>query len=297
MQNPRVLISIVNWMNYWDTIECVSLCKLQKYKNIEIAVIDNASQNNSIVKIKESHPDIVIIKSTSNNGFAAGHKKAYQYAKKKNFDVIWLLNPDARIFEETLVNLVDSYIKNGLAIYGSITVDTNGNNLSTENIPKGISGFKIEAQTITDKNLYQTDFVCGSSFFIPMEVTRKIGFISTRYFMYVEEVDYSYKAYKQGIYSYYVLNSQMTHEGEKSFEVSSNLEYIRIYYKIRNYIYFTLIIGKYPRRVIRINNGGMRAILRNAFQREDLKLHYHALGILHAYLGIMGRILNPNNFL
>ena len=298
MHYPKVLISIVNWMNYWDTIECVELCKNQDYKNIEIVVVDNASKNESIAKINESHRDIKIISSSSNNGFAAGHKKAYDYAKKKGIDVIWLLNPDAKIHQDTLSNLVEAYIKNGMAIYGSITIDKEGNNLSTGNLEKGIRGFKIERNTIiTDTNLFQIDYVCGSSFFIPMEIPRKIGFIPTQYFMYVEEVEFSYKAYNNGFLSYYVLDSKIEHEGEKSFEVSNDLQYVKTYYTSRNYLHFTLAIGKYPRRVIRINNGGMRAILKNAWQRNDMFLHYKALGVLHAYLGIMGKRINPDKFL
>jgi len=297
MQNPKILVSIVNWMNYWDTIECISLCKQQDYKNIEVIVVDNASKNDSISKIKEAHSDIKIISIKSNRGFAAGHKEAYKYAKKNNFDIIWLLNPDARIKNDTITTLVSAYSKNGLAIYGSITVDKNGNDISTVKKTKGIDGFKIETQEGKDENLLQVDFVSGSSFFIPMEIPRKIGFIPTKYFMYVEEVDFSYNAYQLGIPSYYVLNSKMEHEGAKSFEISNELQYIKTYYSIRNYIHFTLKIGKYSRRVIRINNGGMRAILKNAFQRKDMNLHYHALGVLHAYLGIMGRIINPERFL
>jgi hypothetical protein len=75
------------------------------------------------------------------------------------------------------------------------------------------------------------------------------------------------------------------------------LLYLKTYYKVRNYIYFTLKTGKYTRRIIRINHGGFRTMLRNALQRKNLELHYNALGVLHAYFGIMGRVLNPDTFL
>jgi len=60
-------------------------CKQADYKNIEVVVVDNASKNESISKIKEADSDI----------------KIYAYSK------------------------------NGLALNGSITVDKNGNDLST----------------------------------------------------------------------------------------------------------------------------------------------------------------------
>jgi len=293
----KVLVSIVNWMNYWDTIACIDQCKQQEYRDIEIVVVDNASVNESILKISEAHRDITIIKSRSNKGFAAGHKMAYEYAKKHSFDVIWLLNPDVEIYSDTLSTIIDAYKIHGLAIYGSITIDNDGNNKSLCNQSNGIKGFEITILPNTNADVYQTDFVSGSSFFIPMEVTDKIGFMSTCYFMYVEEVDYSFKAYKNGILSYYVLHSKIKHEGAKSFEVSPGLQYIKTYYKVRNYIYFTLKTRKYSRRVIRINHGGFRAMLRNALQRKNLELHYNAMGVLHAYFGITGRVLNPNDFL
>ena len=297
MQEPRVLISIVNWMNYWDTIECVSLCKKQAYANIEIVVVDNGSVNESVQKIKNSHPDIKLIETGKNLGFAGGHKKAYHYCKSRNFGAMWLMNPDARIFPDTLVKLVEAYLKYGKNIYGSITIDDKCRNLTIDQMPKGIAGFAIEKKEINDEKIFQTDFVSGASFFVPIKVFEKIGFISTKYFMYVEEVDFSYYAYRNNIFSYYVLDSKIMHEGEKSFEISEQLKWLKTYYSIRNYIYFTLKIKKYPRRVIRINNGGMRAIIKNCLQKTDMKKRYHAIGVLHAYLGIMGRYFNPQRFL
>lgn len=297
MDFPKVLISIVNWMNYWDTIACISLCKEQLYENIKIIVIDNASKNESVEKIKTAHPDVLLVRNKKNKGFAGGHILSYKYAIEKNFDVLWLLNPDTQIFKDTLVNLVKAYKNNKLAIYGSVNVDIQGNNILPNTI-NGIDGFDVENnEFIIDSSLKKASYVNGSSFFISKEIMMKLGFFSTKYFMYNEEVDYCYVAMKNKIPSYYVLNSKIFHEKSKSFALSDKLQYVKDYYLTRNFIYFAIKNKIFSRKVICANNGGLNAVLKNVFQKKNLQLHYYALGVLHGCFGLRGKIVNPNNFL
>ena len=50
---PRVVIIILNWNGWADTIECLeSLYKIE-YSNYNLILVDNASNDDSIEKIKE----------------------------------------------------------------------------------------------------------------------------------------------------------------------------------------------------------------------------------------------------
>jgi len=53
MNTPKVSIVILNWNGWADTVECLESLYRITYKNYEVIVVDNASSNNSIDKIKE----------------------------------------------------------------------------------------------------------------------------------------------------------------------------------------------------------------------------------------------------
>lgn len=50
---PRVSIIILNWNGWRDTIECLESLYRITYSNYDVILVDNASQNDSIEKIKE----------------------------------------------------------------------------------------------------------------------------------------------------------------------------------------------------------------------------------------------------
>lgn len=50
---PKVIIIILNWNGWKDTIECLESIYQVNYSNYDIIVVDNNSQDNSLQKIKE----------------------------------------------------------------------------------------------------------------------------------------------------------------------------------------------------------------------------------------------------
>jgi len=51
--SPRVSIIILNWNGWKDTIECLDSLFRTDYQNFEVLVLDNGSEDDSLVKIKE----------------------------------------------------------------------------------------------------------------------------------------------------------------------------------------------------------------------------------------------------
>ena len=119
---PSVLIIVLNWMKYEDTINCVnSLLKLS-YTNFKIILVDNHSLNESVEVLEKTFPDILLVKSSENNGYAAGNKIGVNYALKNNFDAVWILNNDCTVRPDSLSELVESYKRNGNALYSNLTL-------------------------------------------------------------------------------------------------------------------------------------------------------------------------------
>ena len=67
----RACIVILNYQNYWDTINCVeSFQKLYPSSgDYEIVIVDNHSKNDSLEELRTKLENVTIIESTENRGY------------------------------------------------------------------------------------------------------------------------------------------------------------------------------------------------------------------------------------
>src|SRR5688572_23710308 len=121
--SPRVLISVLNWNNAEITLRGLSALASLDYANCEIIVVDNASTDGSVQRIRAAHPDLSLIVSPENNGYAAGNELALKLALAEGADLFWILNPDALVAPDTLTEMVSAYQRGGDALYGSVPLD------------------------------------------------------------------------------------------------------------------------------------------------------------------------------
>lgn len=63
MGNPQVAIIILNWNGWKDTVECLESLFQIDYSNYKVIILDNASKDNSLEKIREYCEGKLIIKS------------------------------------------------------------------------------------------------------------------------------------------------------------------------------------------------------------------------------------------
>jgi len=64
MKNPKVAIIILNWNGWKDTIECLESLYQIDYPNYNVIVLDNASKDNSLGKIREYCEGRLIVQSS-----------------------------------------------------------------------------------------------------------------------------------------------------------------------------------------------------------------------------------------
>ncbi len=98
-----ISVLIVNW-NTRDLLRaCLhSLDKITLQH--EIIVVDCASSDESAVMVAREFPDVRLVASNENLGFAVGNNRAYEIARG---EWIWLLNPDTEIYADAAEILVD----------------------------------------------------------------------------------------------------------------------------------------------------------------------------------------------
>lgn len=98
-----VSIIIVNWNGLRWLKMCLPSLQKQRYKSIEIILVDNASTDGSIAWAQKNHPGVKIIRNNENLGFAEANNVGYRVAKGK---YVLLLNNDTIVQPDFLVELV-----------------------------------------------------------------------------------------------------------------------------------------------------------------------------------------------
>ena len=298
----KVLISVLNYNNFESTKKCVFSILDCSLNNIEIYIVDNNSPDKSYQKLKDLFNELKVVKSKFNNGYAAGHKIAVNYAIENKFDFIWVLNNDLTVRKESLQELLLAYNSYGTGIYGSITLKSENPdvvNFGGGNTDNTIEAFDYNAyedcllEDYYKKTIFRkVQSVEGSSMLIPLEIIKKYGFMREDLFMYGEETDYCYRLKKLGISSFIVPESVVVHKGAESLKKSKHLE---SYYRRRNILYFEkehygVSIFKNIKKI-----AGLLPIIKfflkqMSYIKQNKDLYYLNLACIHALIGKKGKL-------
>ena len=125
----NVLVVVLNYKGWEDTIKCLGSLKKQTYSDFQIYLIDNNSSNGSVEKlspIAEGDDQIVFDMQPTNTGFTGGVNIGIQYAIDNGFDAVALFNNDAQADKDWLKNLVESAAKTGAAITTGLLLSEDG---------------------------------------------------------------------------------------------------------------------------------------------------------------------------
>ncbi|MBZ0303662.1 MAG: glycosyltransferase family 2 protein [Anaerolineae bacterium] len=313
---PKVCISILNWNRYELTIRCLEALATLDYPNYFIVVVDNASTDASIERIRAAFPDVFIIQSETNLGYAGGNELALNYAlADAGTDLFWILNNDARPDPQTLTTLVKVYQQVGDAIYGGVALTSDSLpgswrlNMPLRNISlrlqlrfgRDTHGKPFDAYFPTRQPRI-VDYVAGSCFMIPLPVVRKHGFMETSFFLYAEEDDYCARMRREGVPTVLVPEAVVYHIGGASGESQGPLHPIIAYYRARNYIIFSRRHRGWVMTVLTSIRHFISIALMFAQglvgQNDDAKVaHYRLLGLRDGLLDRMGKTYAPEDFL
>ncbi|MDD5071522.1 MAG: glycosyltransferase family 2 protein [Patescibacteria group bacterium] len=180
--------------------------------DMEIFVVDNNSEDGSAEMVKKEFPEVKLIANHDNLGFAKANNQAI---KQASGDFILLLNPDMRVFPETLKNMADWMRQNKQAtIAGCHLVNKKGETVKqVRRFPRLWDQLAIALKAphifprILNKYLrngfdYEkfasVDSIRGSFFMIRREAIENIGLLDERYFIWFEEVDYCQRVRESG---------------------------------------------------------------------------------------------------
>jgi len=216
--------------------------------------IEEELKNKLPKDITSKHP-LVFIQSGDNLGFAGGNNVGIRYALAKgDFDNTILLNNDTVIKRDAISILVNARLKFGeRAIYGGriyyyadpdrLWYDGGEfNEWTGRSKHLNIKKLKSEIKN-NSNNIKEVNFITFCYVLIPKFILDKIGLLDESYFMYVEDLDYSYRVWKSGYKLYHVIKSEIWHKVSASSGEDEVNEF-SAYWMMRNRVRF--IISKLP---------------------------------------------------
>ncbi len=199
----------------------------------EVIVIDNGSNDESAEMVKKDFPGVKLIANRQNYGFAKGNNIGMKETKGK---YILLLNSDTFVEKNTLPVIVKFMEENPAAGVATCRVELSNGALDPAchrgfptpwaaityflGLEKLFPKSKLFAQyhqTYKDlKTAHEIDSPTGAFYLVRCEVIRKVGLLDEDYFMYAEDLDWSYRIKKAGWKILYVPDVKITHFKKQS---------------------------------------------------------------------------------
>ncbi len=259
MMTKNTAIILVNWNGKELTLSCLaSLKKLKGQDNPLIIVVDNNSSDDSVSAIQKQFPDISIIQNERNVGFTGGNNRGIEYALGRGVEFIWLLNNDTVVHPDAFRSLLSAFNDEIVGIAGSKIYFAPGYEFHKNSYTKSerghvlwYAGGKIDWNNVygshrgvdeVDKGQYdmteETEFITGCSMMVRRKVFEKIGTFDEKYYLYLEDLDFSVRARKAGFRLLYVPASVIWHKNAGSTARPGHS--LHEYYFTRN----RLLLGK-----------------------------------------------------
>lgn len=207
----------------------------------ETIVVDNASRDGSADMVAIEFPEVRLIRSEVNLGFAAANNRAFEIARGR---YIVLLNSDAFLRPDALRLSIEHMDANPIVgLAGGRLVGRDGswqpsarmfpsliNSLFmmsglADKFPKSRLLGRMDRSWADPLEPAQVDWVPGAYSIIRRSVLDRIGFFDERFFLYFEEVDLCRRVKAAGSEVWYWPAVVVEHLGGESAKTMKNLEF------------------------------------------------------------------------
>lgn len=239
----RVAVHIVTYNSAADIESCLDAVLRQSYPIAEIRVVDNASSDDTLERLRGYGERVSVTANRENNGFAGGHN---QLLRQGDSDYYLILNPDAILDPDYVRHLVAcleqrSHVGSatGMLLFQNAPhlVDSAG-----LTIKKSRRAFDRGAGEPAERYATPAEVfgVSGAAAFYRGEMVRAIScdgeFFDESFFAYKEDVDVAWRAQLLGWSAWYEPQAVAWHKrGWKKSNRSKQPAFIRRHSYINRY--------------------------------------------------------------
>lgn len=218
----------------WNSVDYARECLKSLYANtmdleFEVIVVDNASPDGQATLLEREFPQVTLVRSDRNLGFAGANNLGYE---KSSGECLLFLNPDTIVIDRAIVTMLEhlsSLPHAGIVGCRLLNSDFSIQTSCIQRFPTilnqvldiewlrqhsrkwrfwGMAPLFSEHEAATE-----VEVISGACLMIKRDVFKKVGLFSREYFMYADDVDLCYKIRKWGLTSYYVGSASIVHHG------------------------------------------------------------------------------------
>ena len=206
---PLVSIVIPHWNHREVLAECLESLRNTTYSSVEIVVVDNNSEDDSVAFIREHFPDVRLVENDTNRGFAGGCNDGIEVAKGQ---YIVILNNDTTQEPDWLQQLVD-YLEAHKAVGIAQPKLINAIDRSKFDYSGAAGGYldqygfpfargRIFDSVEPDRGQYDapvtTFWASGTACIVRRNVFDQVGLFDETFFAHMEEIDLDWRAQLAG---------------------------------------------------------------------------------------------------
>ena len=238
---PLVSIITINYNESDVTLDLLHSIRKLSYSNYEVIVVDNASPNDNPDRIKENFPEVNLIKSQENLGFAGGNNLGVKQAKG---EYLLFINNDTIVptdFIQPLVETLQNDDKIGMVSpkikfhWDPTLIQYAGYTpMNKWTIRNNSIGYHQKDNGDFDEPK-ETQSIHGAAMMVPKSVVEEVGMMTEIYFLYYEEHDWAEMVKRAGFKIFYQPKSYILHKESIS---TGKFSPLKTYYISRNRILF-----------------------------------------------------------
>lgn len=238
----QISIITINYNGLANTCALIETIPFNDYP-LEVIVVDNASTEDEATLIEQRYPQVKVIRSKENLGFAGGNNLGIKDALGK---YLFFINNDTILKPQTsdlkhLIERLESDTKIGMACpkirfaWDSCPIQFAGYTpLSRITLRNKAIGYGEEDLGQYD-NAHSTPYAHGAAMMVKREAIERAGLMPECYFLYYEELDWSMMIRRAGYDIWYEPTCTIYHKESQSTGQDSAL---RTYFITRNRLLF-----------------------------------------------------------
>lgn len=252
---PSMDIIIVNWNSggqLRDCLESIVSTRRDGFKLNQVVVVDNASSDGSADGLEDLGLPLTALRNTVNRGFAAA---CNQGAKRSRADYLLFLNPDTYVNEDSLAKpliFMEKTFSQNIGIVGIQLLDDDGKIARTcARFPTPGRFFSkmlgldrlfphiFPSHFMSDwdhRESREVDHVMGAFFLIRRSIFKELNGFDEQFFVYLEDLDFSIRAWQAGWRSFYLADAKARHKGGGTSEKAKAM---RLFYSLQSRIFYS----------------------------------------------------------
>lgn len=301
---PLVVVVIVVWNGWADTLECLRSLEADEYPNKQILVVDNGSTDGTADRIQLEGLHASVITCPTNLGFTGGNNVGLAEALRLGARYAFLLNNDTTLEADALTRLVEAAeVATGVGLLSPVVhyYDVPGEVWFSGAEICMRRGEALHANVATDVGLSDalsslsrkvqisnSEWVSGCAVLVRMEAVLDVGGFDDRFFLTWEDVDWCLRMRQQGWGVSVVGDARIYHKCGRS---GARLAGIHRYYAVRNSLLFMAKHAGlfYPSALLFILGRHLRGAIRSRGEERVPGVRTVIEGLKDHLLGRYGR--------